>query len=576
LALIYLDRTLHSARLRSAIAFGGFLLWQMLCSVYLAFMSLVALTTYGLVVLLEGRPSLRFRGVALALGAAVVAGALFAAVHTPHLALRSMGEITDWGAGGLVVPFSSGAWSNWVLPPIALREWGYRLATGLPSYLGLLPVAGAACVLVWPRCESTRWAAPACLAMALVGYALALGPHTAVFGQQVTLPYGYLLEWVPGFSSMRVPSRFAALAMTGLSALAGIGLGRAMKSIDRRPGGRWLATGVVVFAIVGTAIEYDLPFDPPQARAAAAGDRIPPVYSELAARPAGPVLEIPFGLGDSFGGGLTASTYMYYSTFHWNPLLNGYTGYEPRSAHPVETLARALPDARALDLLVRSTGMRYVVVHPTRLPQFLRRRWSAAPAGLSLIGRYGNDLLFEVVDPPEPDLLERMRDGPPAGQTLLGLHIEPVPSVEQLADLRFSVPPPELVEGGSDVPIEVHVANRSDTAWPALALDSSGLLALDYRWAREGRAPSRHPAWNLPPTGRLPYDLSPGESVRVRLLLQVPKPPGLYALVIRLRQDGEWFEGTLMRRVRVERRERARTRGTARPLSEKQDPGPRP
>lgn len=53
------------------------------------------------------------------------------------------------------------------------------------------------------------------------------------------------------------------------------------------------------------------------------------------------------------------------STFHWMPLINGYSGYYPESyINRLERL-RTMPDAAALENLV-GAGVRYVIVH-TRL-----------------------------------------------------------------------------------------------------------------------------------------------------------------------------------------------------------------
>jgi hypothetical protein len=53
---------------------------------------------------------------------------------------------------------------------------------------------------------------------------------------------------------------------------------------------------------------------------------------------------------------------MFWSTAHWHPLANGYSGYYPNEY--VETVVRTerFPDDRAIGQL-RGVGVRYVVVH---------------------------------------------------------------------------------------------------------------------------------------------------------------------------------------------------------------------
>ena len=59
--------------------------------------------------------------------------------------------------------------------------------------------------------------------------------------------------------------------------------------------------------------------------------------------------------------------YAYMSTFHWMPLLNGYSGYYPPSYLALIGNLRHFPDEHAVTLL-RGRGTRYVVVHTSLYP----------------------------------------------------------------------------------------------------------------------------------------------------------------------------------------------------------------
>ena len=50
------------------------------------------------------------------------------------------------------------------------------------------------------------------------------------------------------------------------------------------------------------------------------------------------------------------------STFHWKPLINGYSGHHPRSYLRRLEHLRSFPDATSLDVL-RQSGVNYVIVH---------------------------------------------------------------------------------------------------------------------------------------------------------------------------------------------------------------------
>src|SRR5881397_77853 len=54
---------------------------------------------------------------------------------------------------------------------------------------------------------------------------------------------------------------------------------------------------------------------------------------------------------------------MYRSTFHWRPLLNGYSSYYPAGFGERMTIADHLPDADALTTLRRETGLDAILVH---------------------------------------------------------------------------------------------------------------------------------------------------------------------------------------------------------------------
>ncbi len=55
--------------------------------------------------------------------------------------------------------------------------------------------------------------------------------------------------------------------------------------------------------------------------------RPPPVYEALAGQPDAVLLELPLIAPDV----AREPIYMYFSTFHWHPLVNGYSGFSPQS-----------------------------------------------------------------------------------------------------------------------------------------------------------------------------------------------------------------------------------------------------
>jgi hypothetical protein len=193
---------------------------------------------------------------------------------------------------------------------------------------------------------------------------LALGPVPQVLGRPVEIasPYAFLYEHVPGFGGLRAPARFFMVSVLMLAILGGCGAAALT---------RW-RRGPIVVGALGLLLlveSLSLPFtvngvtptpgySPPEARVYRPG-RAPNIYKEVARQPAEAVLaELPLGLPDF---DLRA---IFYSTVHWRPLLNGYSGFFPPH---YGSLATALSDVPrfpdiALEAL-RAHGATHVIVH---------------------------------------------------------------------------------------------------------------------------------------------------------------------------------------------------------------------
>jgi hypothetical protein len=113
----------------------------------------------------------------------------------------------------------------------------------------------------------------------------------------------------------------------------------------------------------------------------------PAIYADLlrdhGAAPPATIVDVPMVVGED-------QTYMYYSTFHWQTLLNGWTGFFPSSYIRLVALMRGFPDTRPLDEL-RARGARYAVIHGEGLEPAAYRRLiaerDACRCGLTLVAR---------------------------------------------------------------------------------------------------------------------------------------------------------------------------------------------
>jgi len=228
---------------------------------------------------------------------------------------------------------------------------------------------------------------------------LSLGPSAHTLGRPVDVfaPYALLLDHVPGYDGMRVPARFGMVVALALSVLGGFGAA----ALDRgRAGGLVLSVVAAAFLVEANGLPFltngvteTAEFALPPSRVHRPA-RAPAIYQEVAHGPAELVLlELPINTPDY---DLRA---MYYSTVHWRPLVNGYSGFFPPY---YSRLGAALRDvARHPDLswqAIRDSGATHVLVHEAayrndegrEISRFLTER------GAKAVYRDGSDVLFAV------------------------------------------------------------------------------------------------------------------------------------------------------------------------------------
>jgi hypothetical protein len=248
-------------------------------------------------------------------------------------------------------------------------------------YLGYTPILLALLALWLIRRRGVLfWALTAAFT-----WSLSLGPILHVlgranftpYGATVPLPYLVLSTLVPGFSVMRVPSRFVVLTSLALAVLVGYALAALSARLrpapppdDAAPPARRVAFpalsartlaiyGVVAVLIALEFMTIPYPMAPP-------GYHIP-FYEQVAQEPGRfAILELPLR---------PMSDYMAYQTVHGKPIVYGYLSRQPPDPFVENTPAvhyllnstpvDALPPAEAATgaATLRTAGIRYVVVH---------------------------------------------------------------------------------------------------------------------------------------------------------------------------------------------------------------------
>ena len=174
----------------------------------------------------------------------------------------------------------------------------------------------------------------------------ALGPRIHALGRDLGPgPYEWLLA-LPGYDGLRVPARFLMLVAMFLAVLCGLGAADAPRdALSARPRSSRSAIGSV--GILAEAWVAPLQTNQPVIPSAeftvpprpASGSRLPPIYRDVMALP-DPVVLAEFPFGEPAYDVLA----VFYAGHHRRPLLNGYSGFFPRSYLERAPILRALPD----------------------------------------------------------------------------------------------------------------------------------------------------------------------------------------------------------------------------------------
>ncbi len=336
-------RLLDTGRMRDGLLCAGAVLLQLLSSIYYAMFLAVGLAVVGGVTLIARRGRLAGPAVVGLCGGAVIAAIVAATYAQPYAYVRdrvgdrSLEETRRYSAtpaSFLTVSPDS------ILYRAVLPHEGEGETELFP---GFTPVVLAGAALVPP---TTATAVAYGVSLILAGD-MALGTNG--------LTFAFFRERFSPLRALRAPARLAILVQLALGVLASLGLARAAA--------RWPRIGSTL--IVGAAclivIEYaNMPLQVQRLPV-----KPPPVYAWLATQPKLATLEMP--VPDPAALPLHDPFYMYASTWHWQPLVNGYSGHY--SAHYIELLTalRALPGPAATRALEQA-GVQRVVLHKELFP----------------------------------------------------------------------------------------------------------------------------------------------------------------------------------------------------------------
>src|SRR5581483_1491198 len=269
LAFFALRRAWQSSDWRYAIAFGIFLVLQVLSSWYSAFIIVIGVVLYGAYLLITRRHEFAWRKWVPLGTVSVVAFLMIVAAGLPYFQAnrqlefqRSLGDQESVSAHvrSFISVGENHLYGNFL--PIDRTE---------PLFAGalILVLAVIGAVTRGPTRDRLFW-----ILLIAGAVILALGPTLRLDTLVLPLPYRFLYEFVPGFKAMRAPIRFFILGMLGISILAAGGTRAVLHRTRLSP---------IAVAVVGVAIlmvEYNVapinfaPID--------VGNRTPLVYRWLA------------------------------------------------------------------------------------------------------------------------------------------------------------------------------------------------------------------------------------------------------------------------------------------------------
>jgi hypothetical protein len=276
-------------------------------------------------------------------GGAVTMAAIVAPIYIRYAAARravaapeaaSAQNILDWSARATDF-LTSPTFLHSLWEPAVVRVAG--LASD-PMFPGVMMLALAIVALVTVRRRVTA----AYLAVAAFAFVAAFGPRWHL--------YPLIAKAVPGMALLRAPVRYGMLVAFALAVLAGFGAERIIRKRSAMTAALVLVTALelTVWGGPGTLPGWNLSPMP----------EVPRAYQMLASLPRGPVVDFPFAYRRTDY--QQHARVMFWSVFHWQPLVNGYSDVVPDDFRDIAVPINAFPDARSFEIM-RARNVRYVV-----------------------------------------------------------------------------------------------------------------------------------------------------------------------------------------------------------------------
>jgi hypothetical protein len=311
------------------------------CMYYGLFLIPYMAVVCGTMLMTERTLSMR-RLVPFAVAAAIVVVAMIP-VGRAYLAAREVvGE-----RGRAEVAQNSATWRNYLAPPEVNVLYGKAFARFMDPERRLFPgfvAIALAIVGLWPRRRGYLRTPQFAYALGLIlAFDVSLGFNGVI--------YRGLYDYFLPFKALRIPARMGLMVGFSLAVLAGYGAAYVSGQLRSTAARRAVLTTIGVLMLAEYAstplVLWAAPRNPPEAYA--------DLLRDADHGPTSVIFEFPTGAMED-------PEYLYYSTFHWQYLVNGYSGFFPPSYQKIVNAVRGFPDDTSMNM-VRSRGVRYLVIH---------------------------------------------------------------------------------------------------------------------------------------------------------------------------------------------------------------------
>jgi hypothetical protein len=346
LALWAFHRLLDTNRLRDGVLLGVFTACQMLSCMYYGIFLIPYMAVVCGALLIAARTLPRQRLVALVAAAAILTVAMIPVGRAYLAARKVVGERRSDE-----IARNSATWRNYLAPPEVNLVYGRIFARFMDPERRLFPgfvAVALAIVGLWPRprrgFRGYVRSVPFAYALGLIlAFDVSLGFNGVI--------YRGLYDYFLPFKALRIPARMGLMVGFSLAILAGYGAARIAERLRSAPARRAVLTLIAVLMLIEYASRpvelWAAPRHPPE------------VYADLVRDvgdgPTSVMFEFPTGMMED-------PEYLYYSTFHWQSLVNGYSGFFPPSYVQIVNAVRDFPDETSINA-IKSRGVRHLVIH---------------------------------------------------------------------------------------------------------------------------------------------------------------------------------------------------------------------